>query len=156
MLPGARSHRSAAATITVPMFSKIVRSLWLLVLACMLVSELVPLTLAFEAHFSTLVFHSYEVAKLVMLVVFGFLTPLSWWRYKSLGAGAIFAIATTVLVEVGQTFIPGHRTSILELAVKLVCLFAGFAAALDVRKYQQFVVGPLCIRFSSSHWKSPA
>jgi hypothetical protein len=154
MLSRANSHRSPWAVVTIPMFSIAVRGIWVLVLACTLVAELVPLSLAFEAQFSTLAFHSYEAAKLVAFFTFGFLTPIAWWRYKTLGIGVLFAIITTAIVELGQAWIPGHRTSLLELAVKLVLLFTGFAAALDVRKYQEFTAGPLCIRFSSRYWSS--
>jgi hypothetical protein len=154
MLSGAHSHRSPGAIVTIPMFSVPVRGLWFLLLAGTLVSELVPLSLEFEARFSTLTFHSYEAAKLVAFFVFGFLTPIAWWRYKSLGMGVLFAIVTTAIVELGQAFIPGHRTSMFELAVKLVLLLTGFTAALDVRKYQEFTAGPLCLRFSSRYWNN--
>jgi hypothetical protein len=149
MLTGAQSHRS---TIAIPMFSKAVRGLWFFVLACTVASELVPLSLAFEGQFSPFVFYCYEAAKLVAFFVFGFLTPIAWWRYQNLGMGVLFAIVTTAVVELGQVFIPGHRTSTLELAVKLVLLFTGFAGALDVRKYQQLNIGPLHVRFSSRYW----
>jgi hypothetical protein len=59
-------------------------------------------------------------------------------------------------VEFGQAFVPGHRTSVFELAVKLGLLFTGFVSGLDVRAYQRFHVGRLCVLFSSSHWKDPA
>jgi hypothetical protein len=154
MIPGAHSHRSPATIVTVPMFSLPVRGLWFLLLAFTLAIELVPLSLAFEAQFSSFTFHSYEAAKLLAFFVFGFLTPIAWWRYKTLGIGVLFAIITTAIVELGQAFIPGHRASIFELTVKLVLLFIGFAAALDMRKYQEFTVGPLCVRFSSRHWSS--
>jgi hypothetical protein len=140
---------------TVPMFSVPVRSLWFLVLAGTLASEVIPLSLAFENRFSPLTFYFYQAAKMVAFFVFGFLTPLAWWQSKSLGIGALFAIVTTAIVELGQTFIPGHRTSMFEMAVKLGLLFAGFVAGLDVRAYQRFTFGPLCIRFSSSHWSDP-
>jgi hypothetical protein len=154
MLSGADPHRSPSVIVTVPMFSLPIRGLWFLVLTCTLVAEIVPLSLAFEAQFSTLTFHSYQAVKLLLFFAFGFLTPISWWRYKALGIGILFAIITTAIVELLQAFIPGHRTSMLELTVKLVLLFTGFAAALDVRKYQEFSVGPLCIRFSSRYWSS--
>jgi len=154
MLSDANLNRSPATIVTVPMFSLPVRGLWFLLLALTLAIEVVPLSVAFEAQFSSLVFHSYEAAKLVAFVVFGFLTPLAWWRYKSLGIGVLFAMVTSAIVELGQSFIPGHRTSTFELAVKLVLLFVGFAAALDVRKYQEFTVGPMCIRFSSRYWSN--
>jgi hypothetical protein len=152
MLPSAHSHRSPAATITVLMFSLPVRGLWFLLLTCTLASELVPLSVAFEAQFSTFVFHGYEAAKLVAFFAFGFSTPSAWWRYKTLGMGVLFAIATTAIVEIGQAFIPGHRASTVELLVKLIVLFTGFANGLEVRKYQQLRVGPLHIRFSSRYW----
>jgi hypothetical protein len=152
MFSRAHSDRSTTATVTVPMFSVPLRALWFLLLACTLASELVPLSVAFEAQFSSLTFHCYEAAKLVAFVAFGFLTPIAWWRYNSLGIGALFAIATTAIVEFGQAFIPGHRASAIELVVKLALLFIGFATALDIRKYQQVTIGALCIRFSSRYW----
>lgn len=148
----AQSHHRAASTITIKMFSRAIRGYWLFALAITLISELVPLTAGFEAQFSTLVFHSYEGAKLVVFFLFGALTPLAWWRYQTLGTGVLFAITTTAIVEVGQTFVPGHRTSLVELVVKLVLLFAGFALALDARKYQNVSVGPVLFRFSSPYW----
>jgi hypothetical protein len=152
MFSDVHSHRTPTAVITIPMFSMLVRGFWFLLLAGTLVSELVPLSLAFEAQFSTLTFHSYEVVKLITFFVFGFLTPLAWWRYNTLGVGVLFAVITTAAVELGQAFIPGHRTSAIELGVKLVLLLAGFAAALDFRKYQHFNAGPLSVRFSSRYW----
>jgi hypothetical protein len=152
MLSRANSNSPPAAMLTVPMFSMPVRTLWILLLAGTLVIELVPLSVSFEAHFSSLIFHSYEAAKLVAFFAFGFLTPIAWWRYKTLGIGVLFAIVTTAIVELGQAFIPGHRASIFELTVKLVLLFTGFAAALDIRKYQEFMIGPMRVRFSSRYW----
>jgi hypothetical protein len=152
MLSDTNVNHRPSVMATVPMFSWPVRGLWMLFLAFTLISELVPLSAAFEAQFSWLVFHCYEAAKLMGFLVFGFVTPIAWWRYKSLGMGALFAIVTAAIVEVGQAFIPGHRTSIFELAVKLVLLFTGFAVALDVRKYQEVKLGPLCVRFSSRYW----
>jgi hypothetical protein len=145
------SHRSPVV-LTVPMFSLPVRSLWFLVLIGTLASELVPLSLTFEARFSPLTFYFYEAAKMVAFFVFGCLTPLAWWQSRSLGIGALFAIGTTAVVEFGQAFIPGHRTSVLELAVKLVLLFTGFIWGLDKRAYQTLAFGPLRVRFTSTHW----
>jgi hypothetical protein len=149
-----QSQRTPAAELVIPMFGPTMRSLWFLLLAGTLFSELVPLTLEFESHFSTLTFHSYEVIKLVAFFVFGLLTPLAWWRYKTLGWGVLFSISCTAVVELGQAFIPGHRLSGIELVVKLTMLFLGFATALDFRKYQVFRCGRLCIRFFSRHWDS--
>jgi hypothetical protein len=42
------------------------------------------------------------------------------------------------------------------LAIKLAVLFAGFAAALEIRKYQELTVGPLRIHFSSRYWRTPS
>jgi hypothetical protein len=153
MLPGVHSHRSPIKLVTVPMFGIAVRGLWVLLLLSTFLIEVIPLSTAFEAQFSNFTFHFYEAMKLVAFFVFGFLTPIAWWRYKSLGIGVLFAIITTAIVELGQAFIPGHRASILELVVKLVLLFGGFAAALDVRKYQNFNIGPLCVRFTSRYWQ---
>jgi len=152
MIPNAESHRPHATLITIPMFSTVTRGLWFVFLACTLFTELVPLSAALEAQFSPLVFHSYEAAKLVAFLVFGFLTPMAWWCYKNLGVGVLFAVVATAIVELGQAFIPGHRTSALELIVKLLLIVIGFAAALDIRKYQKFNAGPLSVHFSSRYW----
>jgi len=150
-----QAHSRPAATMTIAMFSLPARSIWLLLLVGTLASELIPLSLAFEGQFSPVVFQYYEAAKLLAFFGLGFLTPIAWWHYKSLGVSALFALLLTSAAELGQAFIPGHRASTLELAVKLVLLFTGFACGLDVRKYQQFTVGPLCIRFSSHYWPAP-
>jgi len=139
-----------------PMFGLSARSCWFVLLICTLVSELVPLSLTFEARFPSIVFHVYGAAKLLCFFLFGFITPLAWWRYNTLGAGALFAVTTTAFVEISQGFIPGHRTSIFELAVKLILLFTGFAAALEARKFQQLTIGSLSIRFSSRYWANPS
>jgi hypothetical protein len=142
--------------VTVPKFSAPVRGLWLLLLACTLASELIPLSLAFEARFPPLAFYLYQASKLAAFFAFGFLTPLAWWQSKSLGIGALFAIVTTAIVELGQSFVPGHSTSVFELTVKLVLIFTGFVSGLEIRAYQRFTLGRLCILFSSSHWSDPS
>lgn len=134
------------------MFGLAIRTLWFLLLTCTLVSELVPLTLEFEGHFSSTAFHGYQAFKLAAFIIFGFLTPLAWWRYNSLGMGGAFAIATTAIVEIGQAFIPGHRASGFELSVKLLLLFSGFVIGLSTRKYQTLNLGMINIRFSSRYW----
>jgi hypothetical protein len=151
----ANTHRPPVAVFKVAMFGVLVRVLWFMVLACVLAFELIPLSLAFEAKFPPIVFYFYEATKLIAFFIFGFLTPITWWTSQSLGKGALFAILTTAVVEFGQSVIPGHRTSVLELAVKLVLLFTGFVSGLDIRKYQQLVIGPLCVRFSSRYWSDP-
>ena len=156
MLPNSCSHRSASPVITISMFGAFIRTLWFFLLTATLVSELVPLTLEFEARFSTFTFHSYELAKLAAFLMFGFLTPIAWWRYNSLAMGALFATITTTVVESGQAFIPGHRASAFELAVKLLLLFAGFVVALNIRKYQELNLRLINIRFSSRYWSNAA
>jgi len=153
MLSNAHLHRLPEAIVTIPMFSVTIRSLWFVLLVATLSAELIPLSLAFEARFPPLTFYSYVAAKLMAFFVFGFLTPLAWWRYKSLGTGILFAFVTTAIVELGQAFIPGHRTSVIELAVKLVLLFGGFAGALAIRRNQEYDFGMLHLRFSSPYWE---
>lgn len=148
----AHSHGFPFVVVTVSMFGVAVRSLWFLLLVCTLTSELVPLSPGFEARFSPLTFHFYQAAKMISFFVFGFLTPISWWSSRSLGTGAIFAIVTTAIVELAQAFIPGHRTSVFELLVKLLLLFIGFASGLDVRHDQRFTAGPVRVRLSSRYW----
>jgi hypothetical protein len=138
--------------VTIAMFSRASRSLWFLIFACTLVFELVPLSLPFEAGFSPLLFHSYESVKVLAFLIFGFLTPITWWHYKNLGMGLVFATVITAMVELGQAVIPGHRASTLELGVKLIVFVVGFVYGLDVRHDQQVSAGPVKVRFSSRYW----
>ncbi len=137
----------------ITMFGGPVRILWFLLLAITLVAETAPLSLSFEAKFPPLFFYGYEAAKLAAFVCLGFLTPVAWWHYKSLGNAAMFALVVTGFVEMGQSFIPGHRPSTLELFVKFMLLFAGFVTGLDVRKYQVLSIGRFTVHFSSRYWK---
>jgi hypothetical protein len=137
----------------IAMFGGLTRILWFFLLVITLVSETAPLPLSFEAKFPPLFFYGYEAVKLAAFVCLGFLTPLAWWHYKSLGNAAMFAFVVTGFVEMGQSFIPGHRPSTLELFVKFVLLFAGFVTGLDVRKYQVLSIGWFTIHFSSRYWK---
>jgi hypothetical protein len=148
----ANRSRSQVATITIPMFSVLVRGLWILLAALTLALELIPLSVAFEGRFSLFPFYSYVVAKLVGFFVFGFLTPIAWWSYRTFGVGALFVILTTAIVELGQSVVTGHRFSIVELTVKCSLVFGGLVVGLDVRKYRQLSAGPLRVRFSSRHW----
>jgi hypothetical protein len=148
----ANRTRSRVATVTIPMFSALIRSLWFLLAAFTLALELIPLSRSFEERFSSFIFYSYVVAKLVGFFIFGFLTPIAWWSYKTFGVGALFVLFTTAIVELAQSFLTGHRFSIIELTVKCVLVFGGFVAGLDVRKYQELRAGPLYVRFSSCHW----
>jgi hypothetical protein len=139
--------------VSVAMFGVPLRAVWFLALMGTLISELVPLSATFESRFSPFAFYSYQGAKLMAFMGLGFLTPLAWWHYKRLGIGVLFMIAITVTVEILQFLIPGHRTSGVELVVKIVLLLTGFVCGLDVRKYQRFTVGPLSVRFTSRHWR---
>ena len=152
MLPGQKVRSSGAATVSIAMFTFAEKAIWIVLLACTVGSELIPLPPAIEAHFTYLGFYVYVAAKLLLFFVFGFITQIAWWKYTALTAAEVISILATAGAEIGQLFIPGHRASGLELVVKLALLFTGTIAGLDVRKYQNVHAGPISILFTSRHW----
>jgi len=152
MLPGPNIPSSRAATVSIAMFTHAEKALWIVLLACSLGSELIPLPPAIQAHFTYLGFYAYVAVKLLLFFIFGFVTQIAWWKYTALTAAEVVSILATAGVEIGQWFIPGHRASGVEFLVKLMLLFAGTLAGLNVRKYQNVHAGPLSISFTSQYW----
>ena len=88
----------------------------------------------------------------MLFLALGYTTPLAFWRFNSLGRGMILAAASACAVEMLQGFSPGHRFSFLELSLKLVVIFVGFAFALNARYEQKISLGWLHIQLKSEHF----
>jgi hypothetical protein len=131
-------HASGPSALT--LFSVPFRIGWCTVFCVLLVAEVVPLP-----PVAPIPLYSYLAAKVVLFAALGFLTPLTFWTFKTLGFGILFSIVTTAIVEFLQSFSPGHRASYLELLGKLVLLFSGFAVAITARHDLQIKIGPIRI-----------
>ncbi len=99
-------------------------------------------------------FYSYKCLKGVLFFALGYLTPLSFWRFNSLGRGVLLAIISAIGIELIQGFFQGHRFSFFELALKLLVIFAGFAFALNARYDQKISLGAWSIGLKSKHFHS--
>jgi hypothetical protein len=115
----------------------------------MVVVEVIPRPITWPP----LPYYSYQISKLIGFVVLGYLTPLVFWRFGSLGRGVAFGLVTTAGIEGIQGMIEGHRFSIFEMIVKLVLVMIGFGLALLARFDKQIHVGRLYIALYDEHWR---
>jgi hypothetical protein len=134
----------------VRLFSVKLRVVWMLLVAAMIVVEVVPRPL----WWSPLPYYSYQISKLLGFLIVGYLTPLSFWSFSSLGRGVSFGLLSTAAIETIQGLIEGHRFSFLEMFVKLTLLMAGFGLALLARYDKHIHIGPLYIDLNDEHWRS--
>ena len=123
------------------MFGTLVRASWITAFVITLGSELTP-----RPNLPPTPFYSYLGCKIILFLLLGFLTPLTFWRFNSLNYGTLFAIAATAAVEILQLWIPGHSFSVFELAGKLVLIIFGLTLALDARYDGYIHLGPLSVR----------
>jgi len=135
--------------LTLKLFSRESRICWFVFLAIMVIVEVIPRPITWPP----LPYYSYQISKLIGFVVLGYLTPLAFWRFGSLGRGVAFGLVTTAGIEGIQGIIEGHRFSIFEMIVKLVLVMAGFGLALLARFDKRIHVGRLHIALHDEHWQ---
>ena len=80
-------------------------------------------------------FYGYKALKAFLFLTFGFLTPIAFWRFRSLTYGLIIAAVSASMVEglQGSFVFTGHSFGWLELGAKLFLIFVGFVKGLDAR-----------------------
>jgi hypothetical protein len=90
-------------------------------------------------------FYGYKTLKAVLFVVFGFLTPIAFWRFRSLSYGLVVAAVSALIVELLQGWLvfTGHSFGWLELSAKLFLIFLGFVKGLDARYEGAIRIGRL-------------
>ena len=135
--------------LTLKLFSRGSRIVWFVFLTVMVVVEVTPRPITWPP----LPYYSYQISKLIGFVLLGYLTPLAFWRFGSLGRGVAFGLATTAGIEGIQGMIEGHRFSIFEMFVKLVLVMVGFGLALLARFDKRIHVGRLYITLYDEHWR---
>jgi hypothetical protein len=128
------------------MFSWALRAWWALLLGITVVLEVVPFP-----GVAPVLFYSYKGSKGVLFVLLGLLTPLTFWRFDSLGFGVLFSVVAAGTAEFIQSFSPGHAASYVEFTGKLLLLLFGFVCALNGRYDGQFKLGPLRLQLDDPH-----
>lgn len=129
------------------MFSGALRLAWVVISIVTIWSEIMPRS----PGLLPLPYYSYTLAKVILFVLIGFLSPLTFWRFDSLGLGLLFSILVAGAVEGIQSVSLGHRASYFEFAAKLILLFIGFAYALNARYDRELRLGPLRVFLRDSH-----
>ena len=130
-------------------FSRTPKLWWFGLLALTIVLEVEPLP---HLMYPPL-FYSYKLAKGLLFFALGYATPLAFWRFNSLGRGMLLAAVSAGVVEMLQGFSAGHRFSFVELVVKLIVIFTGFALALNARYEQKISLGHWHIHLRSEHFR---
>jgi hypothetical protein len=105
------------------------RITWSVLFALTIVLELIPIPGALSLQLCW-----YFVCKPVVFLLLGFLTPLVFWRFNSLGYGLLSAIAAASALP-WMPLLPegGHPWGYLELTAKLILVFVGFVTGLNAR-----------------------
>lgn len=129
-----RPVRSRVCEIRV--FTTLLRTLWWVVFAFTVTSEVIP---APAVH--PVLFYSFLAFRVLLFLALGFITPVAFWRYNSIGLGLLFSVAGAFGCELLQSVSPGHTASVREFAVKCGLLLAGFVMALVARHDKQIDIG---------------
>jgi hypothetical protein len=118
-------------------FGPYVRLAWTAIAILTISLELTPFH-NFEARYTFvayLLFYGYKALKALLFLILGFLTPIAFWRFRSLTYGLIMAAISAFIVELLQGFLvfTGHSFGWFELIAKLFLIFVGFMKGLDAR-----------------------
>lgn len=137
-------------------FSTSLRVAWLVVAILTTLSELIPFPLVIVTPHIVLsysLFYSYKIAKVLLFLSLGYLTPLTFWRFNSLTVGLIFSALSAALVESlqGLGVSHGHSFSWWELLAKLCLVVIGFTLALEARYEGSVKLGKFRIRLAGPH-----
>jgi hypothetical protein len=137
-------QRSPKFVLTLRLFSHSVRAAFVTVAVTTIVMELAPIPLLVPFKFYT-----YMAIRLGCFVVLGWVTPLSFWSFRFLNVGLLFALFSAALVESLQFFSYGHSFSFIEMMAKFVLILVGFAAAIVNRHDGAIDLGHLHVKFVS-------
>jgi hypothetical protein len=113
-----------------------------------MLAESIPIPLVHPA-----LFYSFLIAKAGLFITLGYLTPLTFWRFDSLGLGVLFSGLGAMAGELIQSISPGHSTSFKEFAGKLALVLLGFALALHARYDRRIRVGAWQLALDDAHRK---
>jgi hypothetical protein len=125
---------------------------WVGLVALMIFAEVMPRPLWWTPP----IYYTYQISKLLGFAMLGYLTPLTFWRFGSLGRGVAFGLLSTAGIESVQNFIEGHHFSFFEMGVKLAILMVGFGLALLTRYDKHIRVGPVWVDLVDEHWRENA
>jgi hypothetical protein len=132
----------------VRLFTPGMRVAWALVFGITILVESIPVPLVHPV-----LFYSFLALKAALFVALGYLTPLTFWRFDSLGLGVLFSVAGAMASELIQAISPGHSTSLKEITGKLLLLLFGFALALHARYDRRIHLGVVQLHLEDSHRK---
>lgn len=128
------------------------RLAWALIAVLTISLELSPFH-NFQARFvfvAYVLFYGYKTLKALLFVIFGFLTPIAFWRFRSLSYGLAIAAVSALIVELlqGWLIFTGHSFGWLELFAKLFLIFVGFVKGLDARYEGIIRIGSVKLRIA--------
>jgi hypothetical protein len=130
-------------------FGPYMRLAWTVIAVLTISLEISPFH-NFEARFTFIayfLFYGYKTLKALLFLIFGFLTPIAFWRFRSLTYGLVIAAVSALLVELLQGWLvfTGHSFRWLELFAKLFLIFVGFMKGLNARYEGVIRIGSLSL-----------
>lgn len=158
-MPTQRQPLGQPGSRVLRVFSTSFRVAWLAVAILTTLSELIPFPLLIVTPHIALsysLFYTYKTAKVLLFLILGYLTPLTFWRFNSLTVGLIFSALSAALVESlqGLGVSHGHRFSWWELVAKLCLVVIGFTLALEARYEGSIKLGKFRIALTGPHFPS--
>jgi hypothetical protein len=134
----------AELRLSVRLFGSGFRLSWAFLALITIVLEIMPIPLM-----PRLPFYAYCGVKGILFALFGYLTPLTYWRFDVLNRGIAFAIVSACVVESLQGLVGhGHSFHFYELCGKLFLVFFGFTCALLARYDKEISFGAFRIQLT--------
>lgn len=137
----------SANAISLRVFTRGLRILWIATAAITILLEVIPIPLM-----PPIPFYAYCSTKVLLFLMLGYLAPLAFWPFNVLNRGIILAAFSACCVESLQALLRhGHSFHWYELVAKLLLILFGFAFALNARYDSQVSLGPLRIGLLEEH-----
>ncbi len=144
---GALPMRRVQAGVSLRVFTRGLRIIWLLIAAVTILLEIIPIP-----PMAPVPFYAYCAGKALLFALLGFLAPLTFWPFNQLNRGIALAAISACAVETLQGLVQhGHSFHWYELIIKLAIILFGFSLALNARYDRQISLGPLRVRLIGEH-----
>ena len=126
------------------LYSAPLAAIWAAIILITISVELLPIPAMPPVYF-----YGYCFAKAVLFTLLGFLTPLTFSRFRTLNSRILAATLSAVAIEALQGLVRhGHSFHLLEAGLKLLVIFFGFSCGIVARYDRGIKIGPIHISFT--------
>ena len=137
---------SWSSVFQVRLYSLPLAIVWALTILVTISIEVLPIP-----AMAPLFFYGYCSAKAILFLTLGFLTPLTFARFRTLNSRILAATLSAVAIEALQGLVRhGHSFHWYEVALKLLVIFIGFSCGIVARYDRGVSLGRLHVLFTSN------